>query len=70
MSRAPNLVLLERSGFAKEEIENIYRAVRIITKGGRTIEEALEDIQKECAPSENIQYLTRFIRKSERGIAR
>jgi UDP-N-acetylglucosamine acyltransferase len=70
VSRAPNSILLERSGFSKEEIENIYRAVRIVTKGGRTMEEALEDIGKDCAPSENIQYLTNFIRKSERGIAR
>lgn len=70
VSRAPNLVLLERSGFAKDEIDNIYKAIRIVTKGGRTIEEALADIDKECAASENIKYLTAFIRKSERGIAR
>ena len=70
VSRAANVVLLERSGFSKDEIENIYRAVRIVTKGGRTIEEALADIEKDCGNSENIQYLTAFIRKSERGIAR
>lgn len=70
VSRAPNSVLLERSGFSKDEIDNIWRAIRIVTKGGRTIEEALADIEKECAPSENIKYLTTFIRKSERGIAR
>ena len=34
------------------------------------IEEALADIDKECAASENIKYLTDFIKKSERGIAR
>jgi UDP-N-acetylglucosamine acyltransferase len=70
VSRAPNSVLLERSGFAKEEIDNIWKAIRIVTKGGRTVEEALGDIEKDCTPSENIQYLTSFIRKSERGIAR
>lgn len=70
VSRAPNLVLLERSGFHKDEIDNIYKAIRIVTKGNRTIEEALADIDKECASSENIKYLTEFIRKSERGIAR
>lgn len=70
VSRAPNSILLERSGFPKEEVENIYRAIRIVTKGGRTIDEALVDIEKDCTPSENIQYLTNFIRKSERGIAR
>jgi UDP-N-acetylglucosamine acyltransferase len=70
VSRVPNSIGLERAGFSKEEVDNIYKAVRIITKGGRTIEEALDDIGKECAPSENIQYLTEFIKKSERGIAR
>jgi UDP-N-acetylglucosamine acyltransferase len=70
VSRTPNLVLLERSGFAKDEIDNIYKAIRIVIKGGRTIEEALADIEKECQPSENIKYLTEFIKKSERGIAR
>ena len=59
---------MERAGFSKEEVDNIYKAIRIVTKGGRTIEESLEDIEKECTPSENIQYLTNFIKKSERGI--
>ena len=70
VSRAPNSILLERSGFPKEEIENIYRAIRIITKGNRTMEEALTEIHSECSPSENIQYLVSFIGKSKRGIAR
>src|SRR6185437_2930656 len=70
VSRAANTVLLERSGFAADEIENIYRAIRMILKGGRTIAEAIEDIQKDCKPSENIQYLLNFMKKSERGIAR
>ena len=70
VSRAPNLVLLERSGFSKDEIENIYRAIRIVTKGNRTMEEALADIAKDCTPSDHIKYLTDFIKNSERGIAR
>lgn len=70
VSRAANSVGLERSGFAKEEINNIWNAIRIVTKGARTIEEALTEIERECQPSENISYLTSFIRRSERGIAR
>lgn len=68
--RAPNSIGLERAGFANDEIDNIWKAIRIVTKGGRTIEEALNDIKKECQPSENIEYLTGFIKRSERGIAR
>lgn len=70
VSRATNEVGLERAGFAKEDIANIYRAIRIVTKGGRTIDEALKDISTDCAPSEHITYLTDFIKRSERGIAR
>ena len=70
VSRAPNSIGLERAGYSKEEVDNVYKAIRIVTKGGRTIEESLEEIQQECAPSENIKYLMDFIRKSERGIAR
>lgn len=70
VSRAPNSVGLERAGFSKEEVDNIWKAIRIVTKGNRTIEESLQDIQNECQPSENIKYLINFIQKSERGIAR
>ncbi len=70
VSRAANSIGLERAGFSKDEVDNIYKAVRIVTKGNRTIEEALTEIQSDCTPSENIQYLTQFIKKSERGIAR
>lgn len=70
VSRASNSIGLERAGFSKEEVDNIYKAIRIVTKGNRTIDESLEDIAKECVPSENIKYLVNFIQKSERGIAR
>ena len=68
--RATNSVGLERAGFAKEEVDNIYRAIRMILKGSRTLEEAVKDIEAECTPSDNIQYLLSFIKNSERGIAR
>lgn len=70
VSRAPNEVGMERAGIPKEDIENIWRAVRIVTKGGRTIDEALSDIAKDCKQTEHVQYLVNFIRQSERGIAR
>lgn len=70
VSRATNEVGLERAGFPKEDIANIYKAIRMVTKGNRTIEEALKDIATECTPSDHITYLTDFIKRSERGIAR
>lgn len=70
VSRALNSIGLERAGYSKEEVDNLYLAVRMVLKGNRTIEEALKDIEEKCKPSENIQYLVNFIKKSERGIAR
>ncbi len=70
VSRAANRIGLERAGFSSEEVENVHRAVRSVLKGGRTIDEALEQIQETCQPSQHIEYLVQFIRKSERGIAR
>ena len=70
VSRALNSIGLERAGYSKEEVDNLYLAVRTILKGSRTVEEALEEISTKCVPSENIQYLVSFIKKSQRGIAR
>lgn len=67
--RATNAILLERSGFSKEEIESINRAVRIITKGGGTIDESITRIQSECAMSPALRYFIEFIKLGKRGIA-
>lgn len=67
--RATNKVGLSRKGFSKEEVNNIHRAIRIVIMGSDTIEEAIGRIGRECQPSENIDYLIKFIRSSKRGIA-
>ncbi|MFN7825735.1 MAG: acyl-ACP--UDP-N-acetylglucosamine O-acyltransferase [Pseudobdellovibrionaceae bacterium] len=68
--RATNKVGLVRKGFAREEVENIHRAMRIILMGSDTIEEGIERIHRECKPSENIDYFIQFMRSSKRGVAR
>lgn len=68
--RATNKIGLARKGVPREEVDNIHRAVRILIMGSETIEEALARIDTECAPSENIEYMIRFIRESKRGIAK
>lgn len=67
--RATNKVGLLRKGFSKEEVSNIHKAIRIVIMGSATLEEAYARIEKECAPSENIEYLVNFIKTSKRGIA-
>lgn len=68
--RATNKVGLARRGMPREEVDNIHRAIRILIMGSDTQEEALARIDTECASSENIEYLLRFIRESKRGIAK
>lgn len=70
VSRAANVIGLERSGFDKDDIDRVYRAIRLLIKGDRTVEESLVEMNEKCMPSENVQYLIDFIKKSERGIAR
>jgi UDP-N-acetylglucosamine acyltransferase len=68
--RATNKVGLARRGVPREEVDNIHRAIRILIMGSETTEEALARIDTECASSENIEYLVRFIRESKRGVAK
>lgn len=67
--RATNKVGLLRKGFAKDEVANIHKAIRIIIMGSHTLEEAYRRIEAECKPSENLTYLLDFVKSSKRGIA-
>jgi UDP-N-acetylglucosamine acyltransferase len=69
-ARATNKIGLERSGFSVEDVENIHRAIRAIIMGNRTIDEALELIQTDCATTDHVRYFVDFVKTSERGIAR
>lgn len=68
--RATNKVGLARRGVPREEVDNIHKAIRILIMGSDTIEEALARIDTECASSENIDYMIKFIRDSKRGVAK
>jgi UDP-N-acetylglucosamine acyltransferase len=68
--RAANEVGMQRAGFPKEEVDAVYRAIRMLTRGSGTVEEILGEIEQKCMPSEHVKYLIEFIRKAEKGIAR
>lgn len=68
--RATNKIGLERSGFSKETIESIHRAIRFLIRGEGTIEEAVEKIERLCQPSDEIGRILDFVRQSKKGIAR
>jgi UDP-N-acetylglucosamine acyltransferase len=65
--RAPNSVGLERAGYSKEEIESVHRAVRIITKGGGTVEERLTRIGGECQDNQLVRFFVDYIKVSVAG---
>lgn len=68
--RATNKVGITRAGFSKEDVDGIYRAIRYLTQGARTIDEALVKISEECKMSTHLQHLVDFIKNSKNGIAR
>lgn len=68
--RAANEVGMQRAGFSKEEVDAIYRAIRMLTRGSGTVDEILVEIEQKCMPSDHVKYLIEFIRKAEKGIAR
>lgn len=70
VSRALNSIGLERAGYSKDEILNLKRAVRLVLKGDRTVEEALKEIESQCESNESLKYFVDFLKSSERGVAR
>lgn len=67
--RAANQIGMDRNGYKKDDIDNVRRALRIVIKGGHTMDEAIARIEKECSSSEAVEHLIQFAKSSERGIA-
>jgi UDP-N-acetylglucosamine acyltransferase len=64
--RAANEIGMERSGFDKKEVENVRRAIRILTKGKLTLDGALQRISEECESGPALDYLISFIKSEDR----
>lgn len=68
--RAANQIGMDRSGFSKEDIGAVRKALRIVTKGEHTtIEEALQRVENEVGDNSSVQLLLKFAKNSERGLA-
>jgi UDP-N-acetylglucosamine acyltransferase len=65
-----NKVGMERNGVADEAQLALKEAYKILFREGLTIPNALERIEKKWPAIAEIEYLVRFVRSSERGIAR
>lgn len=64
-----NIVGLRRSGFSREDIQELKTAYRLLYRAGLKLQNALEKIEAECK-SESARHLVEFIRESKRGICR
>jgi len=65
-----NSIGLERKGFSKESITYIKKAYRYLTLSKMNTSQALEAIEKNLPPTEEVQKIINFIRSSKRGICR
>jgi len=67
--RGLNIVGLRRAGFSASDVAVLKRAYRLLYLSGLKLEDAMVRIEAEC-DSEAARHLVRFVRSSERGIAR
>jgi UDP-N-acetylglucosamine acyltransferase len=65
-----NNIGLERKGFARESIEALQRAYRILIRSKLRLEEALSRIETELGYDAEVRYLVEFVRESKRGFIR
>jgi UDP-N-acetylglucosamine acyltransferase len=61
---------LERRGFATERIEELQKALRLLTRAGLNTSQAVERIHQEIPPSPELEELLAFIAASERGFVK
>jgi UDP-N-acetylglucosamine acyltransferase len=65
-----NHIGLSRRGFDKEVILEIKRAYRLIYRSNLMVSDAVQKIEESLKPLPEIQNITEFVKKSERGIIR
>lgn len=65
-----NKVGLERRGFARESIEGLHKAFRLLTKSGLNTTQAVERIREEVTACPEVAELLDFMARSERGFVK
>jgi UDP-N-acetylglucosamine acyltransferase len=66
----PNTIGLERKGFSGERIQKLQRAFRLLTRSKKNTSQALDEMRKSLAGSEDVRELIEFVEKAERGIVK
>ena len=65
-----NTIGLERKGFSEERLKLLQRAFRVLLRSKLNTTQALDEMRKSFAGSEDVQELIRFIEAAERGIVK
>jgi UDP-N-acetylglucosamine acyltransferase len=65
-----NTIGLERKGFSAERLQILQRAFRLLLRSKMNTSQALGEMRKTFADSEDIKELVRFIETAERGIVK
>jgi len=65
----PNSVGLTRRGFSVDVVARLRTAARILYHDGLNRTQALDRIERELEQTEEIAYLVKFFRESQRGVA-
>lgn len=65
-----NLIGLTRRGFEEKSIDSLKQAYRILFRGKFTVAEAVERVQAEIEPTQEVKRLVEFFQNSQRGVTR
>jgi len=65
-----NTIGLERNGFSGDRIRTLEQAFRLLLRSKKNTTQALEEMRKTWAGSEDVQEMIAFIEKGERGIVK
>lgn len=61
---------LERRGFSAEDIRQLKRAYKLLFRGSRKLDTAIEEVRAQGLDSPHVQYLIDFMKQSKRGVTR
>ncbi|MFH0912686.1 MAG: acyl-ACP--UDP-N-acetylglucosamine O-acyltransferase [Candidatus Omnitrophota bacterium] len=65
-----NLIGLRRSGISKGAMAQLNHAFKILFNEGHSAKRALERVEQEVEPHQEVSYLINFVKNSQRGIVR
>jgi UDP-N-acetylglucosamine acyltransferase len=65
-----NTIGLERKGFSAARVKMLQKAFHLLTRSKKNTSQALDEMRKAMAKSEDVKELIEFVEKAERGIVK